>query len=74
VGFSPDGKTVITGSMDKTARLWDASTNQPLSPTLTHQDGVGAVAINSDGKTLLTGSLDGTTASSVSCVQHLAVD
>ena len=25
VAFSPDGKTVLTGSRDKTARLWDVS-------------------------------------------------
>jgi WD40 repeat protein len=25
VAFSPDGKTVLTGSLDKTARLWDVS-------------------------------------------------
>jgi WD40 repeat protein len=25
VAFSPDGKTVLTGSSDKTARLWDVS-------------------------------------------------
>ena len=25
VAFSPDGKTVLTGSFDKTARLWDVT-------------------------------------------------
>jgi WD40 repeat protein len=32
VAFSPDGQTVLTGSRDGTARLWDALTGQPLTP------------------------------------------
>ncbi len=60
VAFSPDGKTVITGSQDKTARLWDAATGQPRGQPLTHQGSVTAVAFSPDGKTVITGSLDNT--------------
>jgi WD40 repeat protein len=60
VAFSPDGKTVITGSGDNTARLWDASTRRPIGPPLTHQGAVRAVAFSPDGKTVITGSEDNT--------------
>jgi WD40 repeat protein len=56
VAFSPDGQTVLTGSDEKTAQLWDARTGQPLGPPLLHQDLVMAVAFSPDGKTVLTGS------------------
>jgi predicted Ser/Thr protein kinase len=61
VAFGPDGKTVLTGSWDKTARLWAAGTGQPLGPPLQHQGLVFAVAFSPDGKTVLTGSEDKTT-------------
>ena len=58
VAFSPDGKTVLTGSQDKTARLWDAATGRPLGSPMAHQGAVSAVAYSPDGKTVLTGSAD----------------
>jgi tetratricopeptide (TPR) repeat protein len=55
VAFSPNGRTVVTGSDDKTARLWEASSGKLLA-TLQHRDWVGAVAFSPDGRTVVTGS------------------
>lgn len=57
VAFSPDGKTVITGSKDKTARLWKL-TGEPLTDPLQHDFPVLAVAFDQSGNTVLTGSGD----------------
>ncbi|MGW7604141.1 nSTAND1 domain-containing NTPase, partial [Streptomyces antimycoticus] len=51
VAFSPDGKTLATGSNDKTARLWNADTGEPRR-TLGHTGTVYSVAFSPDGKTL----------------------
>jgi WD40 repeat protein len=60
VAFSPGGKTVLTGSFDGTARLWDASTGWPIGQPMVHQGIVRAVAYGPGGKAVLTGSEDGT--------------
>ncbi len=59
VAFGKDGKTVGTGSDDKTARIWDGVTGAPLCSPLVHPNRVTSVALSSDGKTLLTGCMDG---------------
>ncbi len=60
VAFSPDGKYVLTGSNDHTARLWDAATGKKVRVFKGHSDGVSSVAFSPDGKFVLTGSWDKT--------------
>jgi len=39
VRFSPDGKRIISCSLDNTVRLWDAFTGKPIGQPLTgHTD------------------------------------
>jgi WD40 repeat protein len=54
LAFSPDGRTILTGSMDRTARLWEAATGRPIGPPLQHEWLISKVAFSSDGKVALT--------------------
>ena len=58
--FSPDGKTVVTASGDKTARLWDAASGQELQVLRGHEDSVNSAQFSPDGKTVVTASEDKT--------------
>ncbi|MBA3751524.1 WD40 repeat domain-containing protein [Candidatus Dependentiae bacterium] len=55
--YSPDGHTIITGSMDCTARIWD-SKKGTLLKTLEHPGQVVAIAFSNDNNTIITGSDD----------------
>jgi len=59
VAFSPDSKTVASGSRDKTIRLWDATTGEEMQKRETSRV-VSRVAFSDDGSNLLTniGQLD----------------
>ena len=60
MAYSPDGKMALTGSQDRTARLWDVATSTPIGPPMVHQGYVYSVAYSPDGRTVLTGSEDHT--------------
>jgi WD40 repeat protein len=60
VSFSPDGRFILTGSSDHTAKLWDARTGVEIRTFSGHSYGVEAVAFSPDGRNVLTGSLDDT--------------
>src|SRR5207248_971462 len=58
--FAPDGRRIVTASIDGTARVWDAETGEALTPPLEHGAAVRHVAFSPDGRRLLTASDDHT--------------
>ena len=61
VAFSPDGTKIISGSDDKTIRVWDASTGVEILPPLRgHHHWIRSVAFSPDGSKIISGSFDTT--------------
>ena len=57
--LSPNGKYVLSGAGDGTARLWDIETGQELRRFSGYAGGADSVAFSSDSKKLITNGSDG---------------
>ncbi len=58
VCFSPDGTRVVSGSLDKTIKVWDSVSGQELRTLRGHSDGVTCVDLSPDGMRIVSGGQD----------------
>jgi len=58
VAFSPKGDYALSGSQDKTLKLWDVSTGQLVRTLSGHTNRVYSVAFSPNGRYALSGSYD----------------
>jgi WD40 repeat protein len=60
IAFSPNGCMVLSGSQDKTLKLWNAETGEKIRTFYGHTHAVTSVTFSPGGSMVLSGSLDNT--------------
>ncbi len=58
--FSPEGKRVVTASLDRTARVWDAATRLEIARLEGHSGVVLSAGFDREGRRVITSGEDGT--------------
>ena len=58
VVFSSDGTSLVSGSLDKTVKLWDVQTGGVVKTFSGHTNSVGSVSISEDCSVIASGSSD----------------
>ena len=58
VSFSPDGSRIVSGSWDKSVRVWDASSGELMNTLEGHTGWVRSVSFSPDGSRIVSGSDD----------------
>ncbi|EIM85615.1 uncharacterized protein STEHIDRAFT_59318, partial [Stereum hirsutum FP-91666 SS1] len=58
IAISADGQRVVSGSLDKLVRIWDAFTGKGLQKLEGHTDRVTSVVFSIDGRRIVSGSYD----------------
>src|SRR5262249_49913334 len=60
VAFSPDSKHLVAASWDRTVRVWDTTTGEPLRNSPAHAYAIFGLALSPNGKSAVTCSADET--------------
>ena len=58
--YSPDGRKIVSASVDKTIKIWDANTGSCLQTLTGHIDSVRSASYSPDGTKIVSASYDNT--------------
>ena len=58
IGFSKDGRYIVSGSGDKTVRVWDVSRKRAIATLKGHKKSIYGVAFSPDGSRIVSGAYD----------------
>lgn len=57
--MTPDGKYIVSGSSDRSIRLWDFKSRKCVHTFFGHDESVNSITVSPDSKLIVSGSSDG---------------